>query len=134
MRYIIVSLILLVNIYAKDCYWNKELKHQICYKRFFQLDKLKHIDKNGLYYKKNHKVYFFTDTIKIKFNFKGAIFMLLDDFNLKFLDKKLGNLYIFKVSNIHNLFSLLSQLNKQPYIKSAKPIIKFIYDMDKKNG
>ena len=125
-KFIIIFFILISPLFAKQCYWTKD-KTQICYKTFYSYSKLKEIKRGVKYFIRDNKVYYFQNKIKVNLKYSGAILTLLDDFDLDFLDKRIDQTYIFRIKDMDDLFSIITNLNAQSYVKQAKPIPKRVY-------
>ena len=125
MRILFFIVFFISTVFAKSCYWIDNT--QFCYKRYYDSSQLKVYHKELRYYIRDNKVYSFEDTIKVRLKFDGALFMLLDDFNLEFIDVGINKVYTFKLKDYDELFSILTNLNNQSYVKDAKPIIRRVY-------
>ena len=125
MKSVIVLSLAISFVFAKSCYWVD--KTQLCYTRYYNSSGLKEYNKNLRYYIRDNKVYSFSNIIKVRLKFNGALFILLDDFNLEFEDVGFNKVYSFKLKDYDELFSILSNLNNQSYVKDAKPIVKRVY-------
>ena len=126
MRKIYIIVLLSIEVFAKSCYWDAD-HERLCYKRYYSISQLQSYNPDLRYYLHNDRVYSFKDIIKVRLKYAGALFMLLEDYDLDFLDVTIGKVYTFKVKDMDQLFSILSNLNNQSYIKDAKPIEKRVY-------
>ena len=114
-------MLLLTNGFSKDCY---KLKHKrVCYKQYFDYASLYRPQLNTKYYKNlEGKIYYFENNIEIRFKRSGAILTIEDDYEIKFIDKKKKETYLYKLDNPNELFSIITNLNETTYITKAVPI------------
>jgi len=118
---LLFTIIFATNIFAKHCY---TVQHKtLCYKRYFNISNIHNPILHTKYYKsKDGKVYSFEDNIEIRFKRIGAILTIEDDFEIKFIDKKQKETYLYKLINPDGLFRMITNLNQTSYIIKAVPI------------
>lgn len=121
-------LIALLNsfLFSKECYFNKV--NEICYDKYFKKSNIHEFKADEDYYiNKSDRIYTFDKVIEVKFNSIGAIFTILNDFELEFVDKIRKEIYLFKVENKRDLFPTISKLNKLKSVMKAQPHMKRKY-------
>jgi len=107
-------------LFSKECYFNKLT--DVCYYKYFKKSDIHESKADENYYiDKNERIYTFDDIIEVKFNSIGGVFIILNDFELEFVDKIRKEVYLFKVDNKQELFSIISKLNKLKVIMKAQP-------------
>ena len=106
---------------AKQCY---SIQHKkICYQRYFKISNINKPTLHTKYYKNiDGEIYSFENNIDLRFKRIGAILIIEDDFNIKFIDKNKKETYLYQVINQNELFSIITNLNNSTYISIAKPI------------
>ena len=120
MKILLVLLFLSSLLFSKECYFNK-LK-EVCYYKYFKKSNIHDAKADENYYiDKNERIYTFDNIIEVKFNSIGGIFIILNDYELEFVDKIRKEVYLFKVEDKHELFSIISKLNKLKVIMKAQP-------------
>ena len=120
MKMIVVVILLFSYSFAKECYFNKSTP--ICYYKYFDRENIHQSkDKEEYYIMKNGRIYTFDKTIEIRFNSIGAIFTILNDYELEFVDKTKNEVYLFKVLERRDLFATISKLNKLKTVMKAEP-------------
>jgi len=113
-------------LFSKECYFNKVNK--ICYYKYFKKSNIHEFKADEEYYiTDNDRIYTFDKTIEVRFNSIGAIFIILNDFELEFVDKIRKEVYLFKVEDKRDLFSTISKLNRLQTVMKAQPHMKRKY-------
>jgi len=106
--------------FAKECYFNKV--NQICYYKYFKKSNIHKYKADEEYYvNEKGSIYTFDTIIEVKFNSIGAIFTILKDYELEFVDKIKKEVYLFKVQDRKDLFSSISKLNRLKTVMKAQP-------------
>jgi hypothetical protein len=107
-------------LFSKECYFNKV--NEVCYYKYFKKSNI-HKSKLGEEYYLNEtgRIYTFDNVIEVKFNSIGAIFTILNDLELEFVDKIRKEVYLFKVEDRTALFPVISKLNKLKTVMKAQP-------------
>ena len=120
MKIFIMVFILCSFLSAKECYFNKV--NNICYYKYFKKSNIDKAKANEEYYSnKKGQIYTFDKIIEVKFNSIGAVFVVLNDFELEFVDKIKKEVYLFKVEDRRDLFPTISKLNRLKTIMKAQP-------------
>ena len=120
MKSFIILLLLNYVLFAKECYFNKV--NEICYYKYFQKSNIYESKSDENYYlNENGSIYAFDNIVEVKFNSIGAIFTILNDFELEFVDKIRKEVYLFKVEDRRDLFPVISKLNKLKTVMKAQP-------------
>jgi len=120
MKYIVFLICLSSILFSKECYYNKV--NNICYYKYFKKSNIHESKANEEYYvTKNGRIYTFDKTIEVKFNSIGAIFTILNDLELEFVDKIRKEVYLFKVADRRDLFPTISKLNRLKTVMKAQP-------------
>ncbi len=120
MKSILIVILLFSFSFSKECYFDKV--ENICYYKYFNRANIHKAKESEEYYlSKNGSIYTFDKTIEIRFNSIGAMFTILNDFELKFVDKINNEIYLFDVEDRRDLFSTISRLNKLKTIMKAQP-------------
>jgi len=120
MKSVLIVVLFVTALFSKECYFNKVNK--VCYYKYFDranIYKAKAFE--NYYIDKNRRIYTFDKTIEVKFNSIGAIFTILNDFELEFVDKINKETYLFKVSDRRDLFPTISKLNRLETVMKAQP-------------
>lgn len=118
----IVLFLILMNsfLFSKECYFNKA--KEICYYKYFKKSNIHKFKANEEYYTNSKgTIYTFDKIIEVKFNSIGAIFTILNDFELEFVDKIRKEVYLFKVQDRRELFTTISKLNRLKTVMKAQP-------------
>lgn len=106
--------------FAKECYFNKA--DTVCYYKYFDRSKIYDAKADENYYtNKFGHIYTFDDTIEVRFNSMGAVFTLINDYELEFVDKISKSMFLFKVQDRSDLFPMLSKLNHLKTVMKAQP-------------
>jgi len=120
MRLFIVLLMFSSFLFSKECYYNKV--NNICYYKYFKKSNIHESKADELYYiNAKGSIYTFDKIIEVKFNSIGAIFIILNDLELEFVDKIKKETYLFKVQDRQDLFSTISKLNRLKTVMKAQP-------------
>jgi hypothetical protein len=120
MKSIVAFVLIFSFAFSKECYFNKV--NEICYYKYFDKSNIYKSKYDENYYENgNGSIYAFDKTIEVKFNSIGAIFIILNDFGLEFVDKIKNETYLFKVADRRALFPTISKLNKLKTIMKAQP-------------
>jgi len=107
-------------MFGKECYFNKV--NTICYYKYFKKSNIDKAKANEEYYvDKKGKIYAFDKIIEVRFNSIGAVFTLLNDFQLEFVDKIKKDVYLFKVADRRELFPTISKINRLKTVMKAQP-------------
>jgi len=97
---------------AKKCYMAKDGK--VCYRPFLDTSKLKKpVDGEKYYTAADGKVYKFTNMIKIRLKYAGAILYILENYDLAYVANKNEKLYTLKISSKNNLLNEIEKLINQ---------------------
>ncbi|MGB5868160.1 MAG: hypothetical protein WBG69_09850 [Arcobacteraceae bacterium] len=117
----IMTVILLFSFsFSKECYFNKV--DTVCYYKYFNRANIhKAKDSEEYYVNKNGSIYTFDKTIEVRFNSIGAVFTILSDFELEFIDKINNEIYLFNVQDKRDLFATISKLNRLKTVMKAEP-------------
>jgi len=118
----ILLILILFNsfLFSKECYFNKV--NEICYYKYFKKSNIHKSKSNEEYYlNETGRIYTFDNVIEVKFNSIGAIFTILNDLELEFVDKIRKEVYLFKVEDRTELFPVISKLNKLKTVMKAQP-------------
>ena len=111
MKNFLILILLSSFLFSKECYFNKV--NEICYYKYFKKSNIHQFKANEEYYfTDNGRIYTFDKIIAVKFNSIGAIFTILNDYELEFVDKIGKEVYLFKVEDRRDLFSIISNLNR----------------------
>jgi len=120
MKIFMLLVVLSSFLFSKECYFNKVNK--ICYYKYFKKSNIHEFKADEEYYiNDKDRIYTFDKTIEVRFNSIGAIFTLLNDFELEFVDKIRKEVYLFKVEDRRDLFSTISKLNRLKTVMKAQP-------------
>ena len=120
MKCFIILIFLSSFVFSKECYFNKV--NEICFYKYFEKTNIYKFKYDEEYYTtKNNQIYTFDKIIEVKFNSIGAIFAIINDFELKFVDKIRKEVYLFEVNDRRELFPLISKLNRLDSVMKAKP-------------
>lgn len=120
MKIFMLFIVLNSFVFAKECYFNKVDK--ICFYKYFNKSSIHDFKADEEYYKsENDRIYTFDKTIEVRFNSIGAIFTILNNFELEFVDKIQKEVYLFKVDDRKNYFSTISRLNRLKTVMKARP-------------
>ena len=120
MKIFIILLMLSSFAFSKECYYNKV--NNICFYKYFKKSNIHEFKANEDYYiNARGNIYTFDKVIAVKFNSIGAIFPILNDLELEFVDKIRKEVYLFKVEDRHDLFPTISKLNKLKTVMKAQP-------------
>jgi len=120
MKNILLVILLFSYSFSKECYFNKS--DNVCYYKYFDRDNIyKAKDSEEYYIMQNDRIYTFDKTIQVRFNSIGAIFTILNDYELEFVDKKKNEIYLFKVADRRDLFYTISKLNRLKTVMKAEP-------------
>jgi len=126
MKLFMILIFLSSFVFSKECYFNKV--NEICFNKYFDKKNIYKFKYDEEYYTtKNNRIYTFDKTIEVKFNSIGAIFSIINDFELKFIDKIRKEVYLFEVSDREDLFPLISKLNRLDSVMKAQPYMKKRY-------
>jgi hypothetical protein len=127
MKLILFVILSFTILFAKECYTKKGIK-KVCFKRFYAVKELKKPVKFKEHYSsKKGYIYTFNDKLKITIKYSGAILYILDNFEVEYDDRINKNTHILQVINHHELFTIISNLNKQDSVISARPVLKRVY-------
>lgn len=119
MKVFIILVFLSSFLFSKECYFNKV--NDICYYKYFKKSNIHEFKADEEYYfTDNGRIYTFDKIIEVKFNSIGAIFTILNDFELEFVDKIRKEVYLFKVEDRQDLFSTISKLNRLKSVMKAQ--------------
>jgi len=106
--------------FSKDCYFNKA--HSVCYSVYFNKSLIHKPQHDEIYYSdKNGNIFTFDNLLEVKFKSIGAIFPLLKDLELEFIDKINTETYLFKVEHRRDLFPMITKINKLKTVMEARP-------------
>jgi len=120
MRNLIIFFLIVTSAFAKECYFNKV--NEICFLKYFDRGSIYQAKADENYYvDKQSRIYSFDNIIEVKFHSIGAIFTILNDYELEFVDKIKKSTYLFKVSHRRDLFPILSKLNGLKSVMKAQP-------------
>lgn len=120
MKFFIVLVILSSFLFSKECYFNKV--NEICYYKYFKKSNIHEFKADEEYYiNKDDRIYAIDKVIEVRFNSIGAVFTILNDFELEFVDKIRKEVYLFQVEDRRDLFTTISKLNKLKTIMKAQP-------------
>ena len=120
MKLFIILIFLSSYSFSKECYYNKV--NNICFYKYFKKSNIHEFKANEEYYfTSNERIYTFDKTIAVRFNSIGAIFPILNDFELEFVDKIRKEVYLFKVEDRQDLFPMISKLNRLKTVMKAQP-------------
>lgn len=120
MKILIMMVLFFSSLFSKECYFNKV--NEICYYKYFKKSNIYKVKNNEEYYiNKNGRIYTFDNIVEVKFNSIGAIFTILNDLELEFVDKIRREVYLFKVEDRNELFSVISKLNRLDTVMKAQP-------------
>ena len=120
MKSVLIIVLLVTFSFAKECYFNKV--KEICYYKYFDRANIYQVKEAEDYYvDENSRIYTFDKVLEVRFNSIGAIFTILNDFELEFVDKANKSTYLFKVANKRDLFPTLSRLNRLKTVMKAQP-------------
>ena len=120
MKSLLIVVFFVTFSFSKECYHNKV--KEICFYKYFDRAGIYEAKENENYYvDKNNRIYTFDKVLEVKFNSIGAIFTILNDFELEFVDKINKSTYLFKVEDKRDLFSTISKLNKLKTVMKAQP-------------
>ncbi|MGB3751613.1 MAG: hypothetical protein WA945_08590 [Arcobacteraceae bacterium] len=120
MKFVILLIILSSFVFSKECYFNKV--KDICYYKYFDRSKIHNAKLDELYYvNENGSIYTFDNILEVKFKSIGAIFTILNDYELEFVDKINKETYLFKVEHRRGLFPAISKINKLKTVMTARP-------------
>jgi len=123
MKIFLFLLLSFSSLFANYCFKDKSANKLICYEKYFNRDNIYKAKNDETYYKaKNGNIYAINDKIEIKFNTIGTIITLEKNFEIDFYDKLKNDIYIFKVRNPQELFSILTNLNSLTAIQKAIPL------------
>jgi len=116
------TLLILISsfLFSKECYFNKV--NDICYYKYFDRSTIHNAKSGEIYYvNQNGSIYTFDNILEVKFRSIGAIFTILNDYELEFVDKINKETYLFKVENRKDLFPAISKINKLKTVMTARP-------------
>ena len=120
MKLLLVLLLSISSLLAEECYFNKV--KNVCYYKYFKKSNIYQSKADEQYYiTKNGRIYTFDNIIEVKFNSIGAIFTILNDLELEFVDKIRKEVYLFRVEDRNELFSVISKLNRLKTVMKAGP-------------
>lgn len=120
MRILFILFLLFTFSFSKECYFNKV--RNVCFYKYFDRDSIYKVKANEEYYvTQKGSIYTFDNIIEVRFNSIGAIFTIINDLELEFVDKKNNKLYLFKVNDRRDLFPTISKLNRLDTIMIAEP-------------
>lgn len=120
MKIFAIIVLLTTFLFSKECYFNKV--NTVCYYKYFKKSNIYAAKADEKYYvTANGNIYTFDKTIEVKFNSIGAVFALVNDFELEFVDKIKNETYLFKVAQRSDLFATISKLNHLDTIMKAQP-------------
>lgn len=120
MKFVIFLIILSSFLFSKECYFNKI--NDICYYKYFDRAKIHNAKSDETYYvNENGSIYTFDNILEVKFKSVGAIFTILNDYELEFVDKINKETYLFKVDHRRELFPAISKINKLKTVMTARP-------------
>ncbi len=126
MKFVMVLIVLSSFLFSKECYFNKVNK--ICYYKYFKKTNIHKFKADEEYYITSQgSIYTFDKVIEVRFNSIGAIFTILNDLELEFVDKIRKEVYLFKVEDRRDLFTTISTLNKLKTVMKAQPHMKRKY-------
>lgn len=120
MKFFAIILLLHTFLLAKECYFNKV--KNVCYYKYFKKSNIYKAKADEEYYiTSNGTIYTFDKTIEVRFNSIGAVFSLINDFELEFVDKIKKETYLFTVAEKSDLFPMISKLNRLSTVMKAQP-------------
>jgi hypothetical protein len=120
MKSVLIVVLFVTALFSKECYFNKV--NEVCYYKYFDRKNIYKAKAFENYYIDKHsRIYTFDKVIEVKFNSIGAIFTILNDYELEFVDKINKETYLFKVSHKRDLFPTISKLNKLKTVMKAQP-------------
>ena len=126
MKFFMILIFLSSFVFSKECYFNKV--NEICFYKYFDKTNIYKFKYDEEYYTtKNNRIFTFDKIIEVKFNSIGAIFSIINDFELKFIDKIRKEVYLFEVKQRQDLFPLVSKLNRLDSVMKAQPHMKRRY-------
>jgi len=126
MKFFMILAVFSSFLFSKECYFNKV--NEICYYKYFKKSNIHEFKADEEYYiNKRDRIYTFDKVIEVRFNSIGAIFTILNDFELEFVDKIRKEVYLFKVEDRRDLFSTISKLNRLKTVMKAQPHMKRKY-------
>jgi len=126
MKFLMIMIFFSSLVFSKECYFNKV--NNICFYKYFNKTNIYNFKADDEYYTTtNNRIYTFDKTIEVKFNSIGAIFSIINDLELKFVDKIRKEIYLFEVKERRDLFPTISKLNRLQSVMKAKPHMKKRY-------
>lgn len=109
---VFICLIFSYSFASKKCYMAKDGK--VCYKPFLNTTQLKKPIAGEKYYTAaDGKVYKFTNMLKIRLKYAGAILYILENYDLAYVENKNDKIYTLKISSKNKLLNEIEKFTNQ---------------------